>query len=179
MSRMLRIEGLVKSNTESDKLDLSDYSLEDLEHFEDVISKEIEKRLKLSEGEIEIEWEGHWTGGSALSDMVATVKKPYLAIIKPHGVRRFDYEFLKLVRIQEKDGSFKFSYFGFLPIGTVLKGRVTTGEEHFYRVVVFGLKIIEEMEVLRIIAKMKKKMKEEEKESEGEEEKVSKEMSKE
>ena len=160
MVRMLRIEGLVdRSETDPDKLDLSEYQLEDLETLRDIVNKEIEKRLKTSGGEIEIEWEGYWDGD-------LTSKKPYLAIMKPHEERRFDYDFLKMARTQDKNGQWRFTYYGFLPIGTILKGRVTMGDEHYYKVVPSGLKIIGEVEVLRAITKMKKEMKKDEKTAE-------------
>lgn len=158
--RMLRIEGpLEKVNAESGKLDLSEYSLEDLETYRDMVIKEIEKRLGRSGGNVEIDWEGFWDGG-------LMNKKPYLAIIKPHsdqrtgeGPRRWDYEFLKLVRTVGKDGtSFTSTYYGFLPLGTILKGRVVMGEDYFYKVVPRGLKKIGEVEVLREVVKMKEEV---------------------
>lgn len=150
---MLRIEGLIeKSSTKPDKLDLSEYSLEDLETLKDALSKEIEKRFAVSNGKVEIEWEGYWDGD-------LNVKKPYLAFIKPHAERRYDYEFLKLGRTVGKDGvSLTLTYYGFLPIGTILKGRVVMGEDYFYKVVPSGLKKIGEVEVLREVVKMKEEM---------------------
>ena len=161
MSRMLRIEGLLeKVDAESGKLDLSEYSLVDLETYRDMVIKEIEKRLGRSDGQVEIDWEGYWDGG-------LLNKKPYLAVLKPHSEKRYDYEFLKLGRTVGKDGiSLTSTYYGFLPIGTILKGRVVMGEDYFYKVVPSGLKKIGEVEVLRAVVKMKEEMKNAKKEDE-------------
>ena len=159
MGRMLRIEGLVESsaNTEPDKLDLSSYPLEDLESLRDTITKEIERRLAKTKGQAEIDWEGYWDGNF-------DTKKPYLAVLKPHFTdgnipeRRYQFEFLKCNRILEKDGKVRFNFYGFLPIGTVLRGRVVIGEEYYYKVVPAGLKKISEIDAVRAIVKLKEEM---------------------
>jgi hypothetical protein len=157
MKRMLRFDEESIRVTDEKQLVTSEdvefinnCSLGQLEEYQKLIETEIEKRLALAKGLIEIKWEGYW-------DANTVTKKPYLATLSPNYEfsvykRYFEMNFLPLNRV----GS-KFFFRAMMKYGTVLKGRVQMGSDHYYKVTSNGLEEIQLSDVLKIINEKKNK----------------------
>ena len=149
---------------ESSDLSFKNFTLNQLEYLLKSVETEIEKRIAWAGGKVEIYWEGYWEGGFE--------KKPYLAIVtamplgevKAYDRRTYSLDFLPLSR----DGK-RYFYRGFIPRGTILKGRVRIDDTKFYKVeaadpistefiaVPYGLTIINTSEAIKEIEKLRNK----------------------